>query len=400
MGNNFITRLSRSHCAFSLKVPPDAPSNPNESFSDCDMRPVNLTPTPPRSPQTSSPSASPERSLDEEPLTGLLSEQSASEQSAYSSPVKEAEARGVMDKKPTQSFSISRGGDSTGYDAGEFTNCCPPPNCCPLPPQNLHFPGVAERRLEKSSSEEPPIPGFKRVPSLIMPSDQDELLCELGKLIDVGGPPGQMLPAANAVTMQNMPLGSRPPPRSNAQLRNHARSQLCGGVAYQAPMSGQATSWLPQTQSMQPQLAMNPAMYGWSPHIPQMRSAHPGNIFSNRAPSSISGIPKKEVFQEPLKEQPAAPINKEQERDNCSDRPKKRSNEAQLRRNEAEKKRIRKVADTVSLLQDELALHDLDYNPHKVSRQTVLEMTLQQLIALRVEKGQKRQPNEPYNLAD
>ena len=69
---------------------------------------------------------------------------------------------------------------------------------------------------------------------------------------------------------------------------------------------------------------------------------------------------------------------------------KKRSSEAQLQqRNDAEKKRIKKQSDTIALIQDELALHvDLRHvNPHKVSRQELLELTLQQLIKSRLSSG-------------
>jgi len=72
---------------------------------------------------------------------------------------------------------------------------------------------------------------------------------------------------------------------------------------------------------------------------------------------------------------------------------KKRSSEAQLQqRNDAEKKRIKKQSDTIALIQDELALHvDLRHvNPHKVSRQELLELTLQQLIKNRVQAQHQR----------
>ena len=64
-----------------------------------------------------------------------------------------------------------------------------------------------------------------------------------------------------------------------------------------------------------------------------------------------------------------------------------RGPDAQRRRNEAEKSRIKKVACTVAQLQDELATHeDFLFNPHTASRQEILEMTLQQLTSLRLKQ--------------
>jgi len=66
---------------------------------------------------------------------------------------------------------------------------------------------------------------------------------------------------------------------------------------------------------------------------------------------------------------------------------KKRSSEEQLRRNEAEKKRIRKAADTIDLLRSELVLHSgmmqPGCSPCDMSKQAILELSLQQLAKLR-----------------
>ena len=67
---------------------------------------------------------------------------------------------------------------------------------------------------------------------------------------------------------------------------------------------------------------------------------------------------------------------------------KKRSSEEQSRRNEAEKKRIRKASDTIDLLRSELVLHsgmieNPDCSPSDMSKQAVLELSLQQLVKLR-----------------
>lgn len=78
---------------------------------------------------------------------------------------------------------------------------------------------------------------------------------------------------------------------------------------------------------------------------------------------------------------------------------KKRSSEEQLRRNEAEKKRIRKAADTIDLLRSELVLHSgmmqhPGCSPCDMSKQAILELSLQQLAKLRQYCTKSKKPAE------